>query len=181
MYIAELVKLCEKAWALRALALIEQGTPIRVAVLAAAAGTTRSSMRPSIQHLFDLDLLTENRGHGHPLRPEAVLTSKGKRWARLAINLEEILTANEESRLVRLNWTLPTLRVTHSRVRFVSLREALTPVRDTALSTTLRRLETTGWIERQVDTDLRPPLVAYVAVQRGREIADLLHETVRIS
>ena len=180
MYIGELVKLCEKAWALRALSLIGEGTPIRVAVLAAAAGTTRSSMRPSIQHLFYLDLLTENRGHGHPLRPEAKLTAKGKRWAELAANLEEILPVDEESRLVRLNWTLPTLRVAHSRVRFVSLRQALAPVRDTALSNTLRRLETSGWLERQVDTELRPPQVAYIAVQRGREIADLLHEKVRM-
>lgn len=181
MYINELVKLCEKAWALRALALIGGGTPIRIAVLAAAAGTTRSSMRPSIQHLFDLNLLTENQGHGHPLRPEAKLTTKGKLWAQLAISLEEILPADEESRLVRLNWTLPTLRVAHSRVRFGSIREVLAPVRDTALSTTLRRLETTGWVERQVDAELRPPQVEYFAVQRGREIADLLHENVRMS
>lgn len=181
MYISELVKLCEKAWSLRALALIREGTPIRISVLAAAAGTTRSSMRPSIQHLYDLDLLTENRGHGHPLRPEAKLTAKGKLWATLAMNLEEIVSADEESRLVRLNWTLPTLRVTHTSVRFVSLREALAPVRDTALSNTLRRLETTGWLERQVDAELRPPQVAYLAVQRGREIADLLNEKVRMS
>ena len=181
MYISELVKLCEKAWALRALALIGEGTPVRVSVLAAAAGTTRSSLRPSIQHLFDLDLLTENRGHGHPLRPEAKLTAKGKLWAALAMNLEEILPVGEQSRLVRLNWTLPTLRVVHSRVRFVSLREALAPVRDTALSTTLRRLEKANWLERQVDAELRPPQVAYLAVQRGREIADLLYENVRIS
>ena len=61
-----------------------------------------------------------------------------------------------------------------------SLRQALAPVRDTALSNTLRRLETSGWLERQVDTELRPPQVAYIAVQRGREIADLLHEKVRM-
>lgn len=180
MYISELVKLCEKAWALRALALIAEGVPIRVSVLAAAAGTTRSSMRPSVQHLFDLGLLTENRGHGHPLRPQAKLTAKGKLWAELAMNLEGLLPADEESRLVRLNWTLPTLRVAYSRVRFVALREALAPVRDSALSNTLHRLESSGWLERQVKVELRPPQVAYIAVQRGREIADLLHENVRM-
>lgn len=180
MYIGELVKLCEKAWALPALALIEEGVPVRVAVLANAAGTTRTSMRPSIQHLFDLDLLTENRGHGHPLRPEAKLTTKGKRWAKLATDLEGILP-HQESRLARLNWTLPTLRVAHSRVRFVFIREALTPVRDSTLSNTLHRLETSGWLERQVETELKPPQVSYFAIDRGREIADLLHERVRMS
>lgn len=178
MYTNELVKICEKAWALTALALIGQGAPARVAVLAAAAGTTRSAMRPSVMHLYELGLLAQNPGHGHPLRPEAKLTPEGELWAELALSLEGLLHGDEERRLVRLNWTLPTLRVAHTPVRFTSLRNALPPVRDSALSTTLRRLETTGWLERHVDVELRPPQVAYVTVNRGLEIAGLLRETI---
>ncbi len=179
MYITDLVKLCEKAWALHTLALIEEGTPVRVAVLANAAGTSRTSIRPSIQHLFDLGLLTANKGHGHPLRPEAKLTAKGKRWASLAKDLEAIL-APQDSPITRLTWTLPTLRVAHTPVRFVSIREALSPVRDSTLSNTLHRLETTGWLERQVNAKLRPPQVSYLAIERGREIANVLHERVKL-
>lgn len=181
MYIVDLVKLCEKAWALTALAHIGRGTPIRVSVLASAAGTNRSSMRPSIQHLYKLGLLVENPGHGHPLRPDAVLTPEGEYWAKIALQLEQMMHDDEERRLVRLNWTLPTLRVAHSPVRFTVLRSTLAPVRDSALSLSLRRLESSGWLERQVDSELRPPQVAYHTVNRGHEIADLLRATVMLN
>lgn len=180
MYINGLVKICEKAWALTALALIAQGTPVRVAVLAAAAGTTRSAMRPSVLHLHQLGLLAENAGHGHPLRPDAKLTPVGERWAELALSLERLPLDDAQRRLTRFNWTLPTLRVAGAAVRFTQLRHALFPVRDSALSLTLRRLETTGWLERQVDVELRPPQVAYVTVNRGRDIADLLTKAVAL-
>ncbi|MGB7183569.1 MAG: winged helix-turn-helix transcriptional regulator [Burkholderiaceae bacterium] len=181
MYIRTFVKLCEKAWTLTALALIGRGTPIRVAVLATAAGTTRSSMRPSIQHLFELGLLVHNPGHGHPLRPEAKLTSEGEYWAEFALKLEETMRSDDERRLIRLNWTLPTLRVAETPVRFTVLRNTLAPVRDSALSMALRRLESSGWLERQVDSELRPPQVAYLTINRGREIADLLRDTVTLN
>lgn len=181
MYIEKLVKICEKAWALKALALIGQGTPVRVAVLAEAAGTTRSSMRPSVLHLYELGLLAKNSGHGHPLRPEAHLTPDGELWAEFARNLDGLLIHEDERRLVRLNWTLPTLRVAHTPVRFTALRNALAPVRDSTLSVALRRLETNGWLERQVDAELRPPQVAYLTVNRGRKIGDLLQKKVSLS
>ena len=181
MYIGRLVKLCEKAWALPALALIGRGTPIRIAVLASAAGTTRSSMRPSIRHLYQLGLLVDNPGHGHPLRPEAKLTAEGEYWAEFALNLEQMMHADEERRLIRLNWTLPTLRVAHTPVRFTVLRNTLEPVRDSTLSLALHRLESSGWLERQVDAELRPPQVAYLTVNRGREIADLLKESIELN
>ncbi len=181
MYIEMLVKICEKAWALTALALIMKGTPVRVAVLAAAAGTPRSSMKPSVLHLHKLGLLAKNLGHGHPLRPEAMLTPEGEKWAEFALNLEGLLYRDEERRLVRLNWTLPTLRVAYTPVRFTELRNTLAPVRDSTLSIALRRLEGTGWLERQVDAELRPPQVAYLTINRGREIGDLLQEAVALN
>jgi len=181
MYIDGLVKICEKAWALTALALIAQGTPVRVAVLAAAAGTTRSAMRPSVLHLYELGLLVENAGHGHPLRPDAKLTPAGEHWAAVALSLDGLLLGEAERRLTRFNWTLPTLRIAHAATRFTVLRKALSPVRDSALSTTLRRLETNGWLERQVDSELRPPQVTYVTINRGRDIADLLTEAVALA
>lgn len=181
MYIDGLVKLSEKAWALTALALIKRGTPIRVAVLASAAGTTRSSMRPSIRHLYELGLLVDNPGHGHPMRPEAKLTLAGEYWARIALDLEQLDHGYEERRLIRLNWTLPMLRVAHAPVRFSELRNTLAPVRDSALSLSLRRLEKSEWLEREVNSHSRPPQVAYVAINRGREIADLLQKKVALS
>jgi len=181
MYIQGLVKIFEKAWALTALALIKQGTPARIAVLAAAAGTTRSAMRPSVLHLQELGLLAPNKGHGHPLRPEAKLTPTGEFWARLALNLDRLLSGEQERRLVRLNWTLPTLRAVHSPARFTSIRQALGPVSDSALSTTLQRLETTAWLERQVDIGVKPPKVTYASINQGRAIAKLLSKNVMLS
>ncbi|MFK7966537.1 MAG: winged helix-turn-helix transcriptional regulator [Burkholderiaceae bacterium] len=180
MYIDGLVKICEKAWAITILAQIATGVPVRVSVLAAAAGTTRSAIRPSIAHLHELGLLVENAGHGHPLRPESVLTPAGERWAELALQLRRELNNDEERRLIRFNWTLPTLRVAHEPVRFSALRQTLPPIGDSALSTTLQRLETTGWIERQIDLAIRPPRVAYITVNRGREIGNLLTDSVSL-
>ncbi len=180
MYISRFVKLCEKAWALKVLALIGEGTAIRVAVLAAAAGTTRSSIRPSIQHLYDMGLIVQNRGHGHPLRPEARLTAEGEYWAALAARIHAVDNTDEEQRLVRLNWTLPVLRVAHAPVRFTELRNSLSPVGDSALSLTVRRLGSCDWLERQVDAASRPPHVAYAAINRGYTLAELLTDSVAL-
>ena len=84
MDIKSLVNLTSRAWCLNILALMATGTPGRQAPLLAATSASRTSFAASLEHLFQLNLLERNPGHGHPLRPEFRLTRTGAEYAMTA-------------------------------------------------------------------------------------------------
>jgi len=166
-----LVKLCSKSWSLTALALLHQGVSGRVSPLASAASAGRTAMSASVQHLVEMGLLERNSGHGHPLRPEFVLTKEGQAISKWAFALNEIITTPEDSKIARATWTLPIMQTVAQHDRFNELATALSPITDRALSLTLTQLTTQQWISRGVKPEFQPPLVHYQADGIGKQIS----------
>lgn len=178
MDIEILVKLTSRAWSLKALALLHEGVPARQAPLLAASGASRTTFVHSLRHLEALGLLERNPGHGHPLRPEFRLTVKGKALAPMAHRIEAAVRDAPGEILLRKAWTVPLLAVTQKPKLFSEIKRDLVPITDRALSHSLRDLHGARWIDRSVDTDLRPPRPYYRVVNEGAEISEAIGLTV---
>ncbi|MGO1120944.1 winged helix-turn-helix transcriptional regulator [Rhodovibrionaceae bacterium A322] len=177
MDISFLVKLTSRAWSLKILALLHDGVPGRQAPLLAASGASRTTFVHSLKHLEDLGLIARNPGHGHPLRPEFLLTPKGQLWAPLASRIDKRVTDDPGAALLRKSWTVPLLAVARQPLVFTDLKRALPPITDRALSQSLRDLTDRAWLARSVKVDLTPPRPYYQAINEGaainREIGSL--------
>jgi len=143
----------------------------RFAVLLARIGLSRSALAASLTQLQAADWLTRNRGHGHPLRPEYLLTAKGAPIAAFAARLmaQRERLGLEPPQLPR--WSLPViLRLDGGPARFSAIRRALPPVTPRALSLTLKQMLATDLIDRALEPDF-PPIAIYGLTRRGAGLA----------
>lgn len=138
----------------------------RFATLTGRLGVTGESLRRTLAYLQEERLVERNEGYGHPLRPEYLLTARGKRVAPHAEEILAALAGNEEVGLKK--WSLPVLAELTQARRFSELRAAL-PVTARALALALSDLEAAGLVDRSV-TDDRPPQTRYEATPSAREL-----------
>jgi DNA-binding HxlR family transcriptional regulator len=174
MDINDLVKVTARAWSFRILALMHDGVPGRQAALLAASGAGRTAFGQSLQHLIGLELVERNPGHGHPLRPEYRMTTRGAQMAVIAFDVEQAVKRQDEAALLRRMWVLPILTVAKKPCYFGEIKTSLAPITDRALSLSLGNLEGQGWIDRSVDPVIRPARSRYVVAQTGAEISQVL-------
>ncbi len=171
MDITTLVKLTSRAWSLDILALLHSGTPGRQAALVSASGAGRTALVQSLGHLVDLRLLERNPGHGHPLRPEYRLTSKGTEAAVIAGKIKRAAPEPAGRNLLRRVWTVPVLVVSRTPRHFTQIKTDLNSITDRALSQSLKRLLEQRWLQRTVDTAIIPLRPLYKAADVGAQIS----------
>jgi len=75
--------------------------------LAHALGVSRASLSATLNHLIALGLVRRNPGHGHPMRPEYLLTDAGAALARHCAALDRPVARNGGPDLAYRKWTLP--------------------------------------------------------------------------
>jgi DNA-binding HxlR family transcriptional regulator len=143
----------------------------RFAAMLAALGASRSALTASLASLQEAGWLARNPGHGHPLRPEYVLTPAGEPiaafCARVMAQRERLgLDPGQLSR-----WSLPLVaRLGREKARFSTLRDSLRPVTPRALSLTLKQMLAVDLVDRAL-ADEFPPIAIYGLTTRGRELA----------
>ena len=148
----------------------------RLGALAARFGAARDPIRDAVATLETLGLVQRNPGHGHPLRPEIVLTERGRRlapgFAELDIRLADLGVVD----LGRRKWTLPVLGVVvEGPARFACVARALRPATDRAVSQALTGLVEGALVERSVAHGA-PPRWDYGVTDRARPLAELVRE-----
>lgn len=171
MDIDTLVKVTSRAWSLNILALMHAGTPGRQASLLSASGAGRTAFSQSLAHLVELGLLERNPGHGHPLRPEYRLTSKGVAIAATADKIEKAVPRPSAHSLIRRAWTVPVLVVSQEPRYFTEIKSDLVSISDRALSQSLKQLQAQQWLQRKIDTGIHPPRPLYQAANVGARIS----------
>jgi DNA-binding HxlR family transcriptional regulator len=166
--VSTLVELSHHRWSMPVLAEIHRTRGSRFATLAGRLGIAGESLRRTLAHLLDGGLIERNPGYGHPLRPEYLLTRRGRLVARHVYPLVECLAGREGVALKK--WSLPVLAELDQPRRFSELRAAL-PASPRALTLALKDLQAARLVRRRV-TDEYPPQVRYEATRAARPIVD---------
>lgn len=146
----------------------------RFGVLVRQLGVSRSMLSRQIDALEKAGWLCRNPGHGHPLRPEYLLTESGR---PVAAWCEQVMAQRrrlglEPDALGR--WSLPlVVDLDRSWKRFSTLQAGLSPITPRALSMTLKQMLDIRLVERRLE-DHFPPVPLYGLSGRGRDLARAL-------
>ena len=167
----DLRRLTAGRWLVPLLAHLADEQGARFAVMLAKLGLSRSVLAASLAALQEAGWLVRNPGHGHPLRPEYVLTPAG---APVAVFCQGVMAQRRRlglspGQLTR--WSLPLIaRLDAQPARFSALRHALRPVTPRALSLTLKQMLRVDLVDRALEDDF-PPVAIYGLTRRGRDLA----------
>jgi DNA-binding HxlR family transcriptional regulator len=167
----DLRRLVAGRWLVPLLALIGTEDGARFAAMLARLGMSRSVLAASLAHLQDAGWLRRNPGHGHPLRPEYILTLPGEPVAAFCIKVmaERDRLGLEPGQMPR--WSLPLIStLARDRARFSNLRTSLMPVTPRALSLTLKQMLSVDLIDRTLEDEF-PPIAIYGLTGRGARLA----------
>lgn len=158
-------------WAIPILALLSREQGARFAVIERRFGLSRNSLTRTLAYLREQGWVMPNPGHGHPLRPEYVLTDAGRAIGAACERIENVrirlgLKAPDLSR-----WTLPVAGGLEDEwTRFNALQTRLAPVTPRALSLTLQTMIGQDLVRRRLE-DRFPPVPLYGLTGRGAELA----------
>jgi len=165
-----LLDLARCRYALPVLAELFTRSGAKGVTLASAAGASRASARRALDALIDAGYAAPNPGYGHPMRPEYVLTERGRAAgepARRILRAADRLGVRDAA---LHKWSLPVVLVTHPRAEtFTAIREALAGPTDRAVSLTLKRLVEASVLDRDV-SDGFPPRPRYALASRARAL-----------
>lgn len=168
---AELRILISGRWLVPLMAHVAAAEGSRFAAMLAGLGLSRSALAASLDQLQQAGWLRRNPGHGHPLRPEYILTAAG---APVAAFCMKVMTERERLGLAPgqlPRWSLPLIaRLGRDRARFSALRTALEPVTPRALSLTLKQMLSIDLVDRALEAEF-PPIAIYGLTGRGRALA----------
>jgi len=162
---AEEVRLLSSGrWLIPILAHMSREGGGRFGALVRRLDISRSVLSSHIDTLEKLGWLSRNPGHGHPLRPEYRLSSRGAALARWSMQvLEQGERVGVNPRLLG-RWSLPLMfELKPAPKSFSILERALVPVTPRALSLALQQLQEVRLLERQRQL--------YGLSERGQEFA----------
>lgn len=163
--------LSRQRWLVSVLAQFHGSGGQRFAELLSALKLPRDSLVRTLELAKAQGWIQRNPGHGHPLRPEYILTEPGAEMAATAAELSNRLTAAQIGPAELTRWSLPTLRsIAAGSERFNELARKLGSASPRALSQTLRSLVANDLVEREIEPGF-PPSSRYKLTARGRAIA----------
>jgi DNA-binding HxlR family transcriptional regulator len=171
---SSLTDLFHYRWAVPILAELHRQRGSRFVTLARTLGLNRESLRQTLGALIDGGLVARNPGYGHPLRPEYVLTERGRSVGQASHPLMNALRKRELEEVGLKKWSLPVVHALGGGARrFSELRDDLSGISPRALTLALKDLEAAELVERRVTNDY-PPATTYRLTRRGRPLIPLL-------
>jgi DNA-binding HxlR family transcriptional regulator len=165
-----LLALTQQRWMLPVLAQFHGFGGRRFAELLGRLKLPRDSLVRTLELATELGWVQRNPGHGHPLRPEYILTAAGQSVAAAAAEISVRLDEAQIGPADLTRWSLPALRsIAAGSERFNELARSLTPASPRALSQTLRALARQELVEREVEGGF-PPSSRYRLTARGQAL-----------
>lgn len=166
-----LIELTHHRWNIPALAELARTNGAKFVTLAKALGASRSSLSASLSDLIDQGLVMKNPGYGHPMRPEYLLTERGKSIAHHCLDLAVLMRRRGDGDFAYRKWTLPLVAAIGEDVRrFNEVRGALgEDVTPRAVTLGLKSMLSRGWARRLLIDDY-PPAAGYALMPKGRNV-----------
>jgi DNA-binding HxlR family transcriptional regulator len=163
----DLVALGKNRWTLALLADLASHRGARFVELLHRLGLPRDSLVRTLDAAKQSGWVIPNPGHGHPLRPEYILTEEGM---RLALRAASILAAQNEISLPPMalsRWSLPLVHaISQGWNRFNPLARAVHGATPRALSISLRGLAGAALVTRDLVNGY-PPITHYGLTETG--------------
>jgi DNA-binding HxlR family transcriptional regulator len=167
----ELQTLSRNRWAVALLADLAAHQGARFVELIHRLGLPRDSLVRTLETLKATGWVMPNPGHGHPLRPEYVLTQAGKRIAEAAGRIEAAQAALGIMPGSLTRWGLPLIRaIDEGHCRFNAIARTLGTATPRALSQGLRALSDQAFVTRTL-IDAWPPVTEYGLTPNGAALA----------
>ena len=133
---------------------------------------SRDSLTRTLNAAVAQGWVQRNPGHGHPLRPEYILTETGTVAAARAATINEAQAAIGLPPSAATRWSLPLVAgICAGHDRFNALSRLLAPATPRALSQGLSALGERGLVRREV-IDRRPPTSRYDLTRSGQLLAE---------
>lgn len=166
-----LIQLGSHRWLVPLLADLTAHGGARFVELVHRLGLPRDSLTRTLEAAASLGWIRRNPGHGHPLRPEYILTEAGKAAAARAATIAEAQRAIGLQPGAATRWGLPLVAgIGAGHARFNALSRLLAPATPRALSQGLTALGRHGLVTREL-LDLRPPASRYELTRNGQLLA----------
>lgn len=166
-----LAQLTSHRWLVPLLADLAAHRGARFVELIHRLGLSRDSCARTLDAAAAIGWVQRNPGHGHPLRPEYILTEKGNAAAARAATIAEAQRAIGLPIGAATRWGLPLVAgIGAGHDRFNALSRLLAPATPRALSQGLSALGRHGLVTRAV-LDMRPPASRYDLTGSGRILA----------
>lgn len=172
--IGDLSALGRYRWVVPVLALLAERDGARFVVMLNALGIARESLVRTLESAIRMGWVIRNPGHGHPLRPEYILTPEGHGIAQTcrAVIAAQGRLGIAPNALTR--WSLPVIGlIANGQSRFNMIERALTGANPRALAQSLKSMVGIELLDRRVVGDY-PPVSHYELTRRGGIIADTL-------
>jgi DNA-binding HxlR family transcriptional regulator len=161
-------------WIVPVMALLADRNGARFVEMLKALGISRESLVRTLEGAMQTGWVVRNSGHGHPLRPEYLLTAEGARVAQICIGISNAQNHLCIAPAELTRWSLPIIGlISDGRSRFNSLERALAPATPRALTQSLKTMMGQELVSREVIAGY-PPASRYDLTRRGGVMADAL-------
>jgi len=168
--IDDVALLSEYRWIIPLLAALKRRDGARFVELLNAVNLSRDSLSRTLEHMIVVGWVKRNTGHGHPLRPEYLITTEGRKTAQIALNISEAQQHLGLSAAGLTRWSLPIIYLMGKGAsRFRDVRYALPEISPRALSQSLKSLLANDLISREI-TDGFPPATLYLLTKKGEAL-----------
>ena len=162
------VALMHHRWAVPVLAELSRLRGAKFITLVNRVGVSRDSLGRTISALIGQGWVRRNRGYGHPMRPEYILTDQGNRIGPRCARLWDRLTDSGRETVGMKKWALPVVyRFRAGPQRFGDLKSSLPSITARALTLVLKDLAVAGLLERSV-IDEYPPTTIYALTAKWK-------------
>lgn len=168
--LAPLIDLVHHRWNIPIIAEIHARSGAKFVTLVNSLPISRSALSASLQDLIALGIVARNEGHGHPMRPEYILTRVGEQLGADCEELVRVVSRRRAGDIAFRKWTLPIVAaIGDQAVRFNEVRSALENASPRAVTLTIKTLLSRKWIARNIIDDY-PPAAGYQLMATGRRI-----------
>jgi DNA-binding HxlR family transcriptional regulator len=166
-----LMQLGQQRWAVALLALLAERKGGRFIELLNALSINRESLTRTLGGCITAGWVMRNSGHGHPLRPEYILTETGWRAASLCQSIEETRNQIGLAPASLSRWSLPIIgRIESGANRFNAISNGIIGATPRALTLSLKSLVGQQLVRRTIIDDY-PPVPEYYLSESGNKLA----------
>lgn len=165
-----LIDLVHHRWSVPVIAELHCRSGAKFVTLIHSLGVSRGSLSASLADLIEQGLVKRNPGHGHPMRPEYLLTVDGAHIGEQCSSLTQLVRRGNDFDFAFRKWTLPIVAAIGRDVcRFNQVSGALGDATPRAITLGLKSLLGRRWAARSL-IDAYPPAAGYQLMPMGQRV-----------